>query len=99
MDDYNSSSVEVVQSRDNVVKNFSEAWTEERQRRMLNRLKKLCIDCQSSKDYKEALVWFIDCIEKLATKMESKMEMPHTTMDVALSEASEPLIQLLENVS
>lgn len=87
------------QSRDNVVKNVSEAWTEERQRRMLNRLKKLCIDCQSSKDYKEALVWFIDCIEKLATTMESKMEMPHTTMDVALSEASEPLIQLLENVS
>lgn len=80
-------------------KEASETWTKERRHRMSNRFKKLCMDCQASSDYKEAVNWFFGHTEKLVSSTIKTLDVSNTSMDKALDEASEPLIKLLENVS
>lgn len=84
---------------ENAKSNMKEAWTSERQERLVRRVKKLIIDCQGSQDYKEALEWFISRIETLAVSTQDRLNMPSTSIDDALSSTAAPLIQLLENVS
>jgi hypothetical protein len=77
--------------------NFKESFNDEVQQRLLARTKKLVVDCQSSKDYKEALLWFIERTEALCHSVQRHAEMPSTSLDAALSHNAEPLIQFIEN--
>ncbi|CEH15145.1 hypothetical protein CBOM_02940 [Ceraceosorus bombacis] len=48
--------------------NLQAAWTPERKEKLVRRLRKLVVDCQSNKDYKDALIWFIERAEALLLK-------------------------------
>lgn len=95
-----STVADIVQStKDNTQDALKEAWTQDRQDRLLSRAKKLIVDCQVSGDYKDAVTWFIGRVETFAQMVHSKAQLPSTSLDSALSSAAEPLIRLIENVS
>ncbi|PWN44130.1 hypothetical protein IE81DRAFT_321529 [Ceraceosorus guamensis] len=77
--------------------NLQAAWTPERKERLVRRLRKLVVDCQSNQDYKDALIWFIERAETLVRATQQNFERPSSTLDDALADATRPLIQLLEN--
>lgn len=87
----------VNKTRKDAETNLKEAFNEEVQERLIARTKKLIVDCQSTKEYKEALVWFIERVEAFFSLVQIHAEMPNSSLDEALSYNSEPLLQLLEN--
>lgn len=89
----------VQNTRNNATNSMKEAWTQERKERLIRRSRKLIVDSQKSKDYKEAVEWFIGRIETFAGAVQHQVQLPSTSLDSAMSSAAEPLIQLLENVS
>lgn len=85
------------QTRKDAEVHLKQAFNDEVKQRLLARTKKLIVDCQSSEDYKEALLWFIKRVESLFELVQKHAEMPSTSLDSALSFNAEPLVQLLEN--
>lgn len=87
------------QSVKTLEKNSKESWNDERKRKLISRMRKLCVDCQRNEEYSEALLWFISKIEKAATSVQDNIGKPSIKLDKSLSEASEPLVKLIENFS
>lgn len=87
----------VNKTRKDAEENLKEAFNEEVQERLLARTKKLIVDCQSTQEYKDALLWFIERVEALFSLIQRHAELPNSSLDEALSYNAEPLLQLLEN--
>lgn len=87
----------VNKTRKDAEANLKAAFNEDVQERLLARTKKLIVDCQSTQEYKDALVWFIERIEAFFSLIQRHAELPSSSLDEALSYNAEPLLQLLEN--
>lgn len=87
----------VNKTRKDAEENLKTAFNEEVQERLLARTKKLIVDCQSTQEYKDALIWFIERIEAFFSLVQRHAELPNSSLDEALSYNAEPLLQLLEN--
>lgn len=59
----------------------------------------LVVNCQRNKEYKSALLFFLTHVEDALRTAQANLNAPSTSLDESLNSATEPLIQLLENVS